>query len=328
MGSKYRLLPWIYDVLSEFEFDRALDAFAGSGCVSYLLKTMGKSVWVNDFLNFSATIARATIENPGEVLTTDDIETLLSYNPRHRHFIEQTFSNIFFTAKDLRFLDRTWGNLERLATPYKRALAISALIRSCAKRQPRGVFTVAGDPDRYKDGRRDVRLSLNEHFLEHVAAYNDCSFDNGRDNRVTRGDIFELQPHGVDLVYMDPPYVPRSDDNCYIKRYHFLEGLSTYWQGEEILQNSRVKKLKKRFTPFSYRKTAIEAFDALFAKFSDSIQVLSYSSNAYPDLDVLISLMEKYKDNVEVFEKDHRYHFGTHTTAARNQVTEYLIVGS
>jgi len=34
------------------------------------------------------------------------------------------------------------------------------------------------------------------------------------------------QPRGVDLVYLDPPYVPRSDDNCYVKRYHFLEGLS------------------------------------------------------------------------------------------------------
>ena len=38
----------------------------------------------------------------------------------------------------------------------------------------------------------------------------------------------------VDLVYLDPPYVPRADDNCYIKRYHFLEGLSTYWQGRRV----------------------------------------------------------------------------------------------
>ena len=29
-----------------------------------------------------------------------------------------------------------------------------------------------------------------------------------------------------DLVYLDPPYAPPSDDNDYIKRYHFLEGLS------------------------------------------------------------------------------------------------------
>ncbi|MBL7038868.1 MAG: hypothetical protein ISR77_09580 [Pirellulaceae bacterium] len=38
MGSKFRLLLWIYDVLTEFEFDTVLDAFSGSGCVSYLLR--------------------------------------------------------------------------------------------------------------------------------------------------------------------------------------------------------------------------------------------------------------------------------------------------
>jgi DNA adenine methylase/adenine-specific DNA-methyltransferase len=188
-------------------------------------------------------------------------------------------------------------------------------------------FTVAGDPERYKDGRRDVRLGLREHFVEHVAAYNACCFDNGRQNRVTRGDVFALEPHDVDLVYMDPPYVPRADDNCYIKRYHFLEGLATYWQDEEILETSRVKKIKKRFTPFSYRKTAVDAFDAMFSKFSGSIQVLSYSSNGYPDLDVLVGLMRKCKPTIDVFERDHRYHFGTHQAATRNQVKEYLIIG-
>jgi DNA adenine methylase/adenine-specific DNA-methyltransferase len=189
------------------------------------------------------------------------------------------------------------------------------------------VFTVAGDPERYKDGRRDVQLSLREHFVEHVAAYNACCFDNGKPNRVTCGDVFDLEPRHVDLVYMDPPYVPRSDDNCYVKRYHFLEGLSTYWRDEAILEDSKVKKIKKRYTPFSYRKTAIAAFDAMFAKFSRSILVLSYSSNGFPDLSVLVELMAKHKEHIEVVERDHRYHFGTHTAAVRNEVTEYLIIG-
>ena len=59
MGSKYRLLPWIYEVLATIQFETALDAFSGSGCVSYLMKCMGKQVFSNDLMNFSATIARA-----------------------------------------------------------------------------------------------------------------------------------------------------------------------------------------------------------------------------------------------------------------------------
>ena len=37
MGSKYRLLPWIRQVLASFEFETAVDAFSGSAVVSYLL---------------------------------------------------------------------------------------------------------------------------------------------------------------------------------------------------------------------------------------------------------------------------------------------------
>lgn len=327
MGSKFRLLPWIYEILCQIDFNTAADAFSGSGCVSYLFKCMGKRVISNDFLNFCATIAAATTENPGVTLSESDVEILLSHDPKHSHFIEQTFSGIFFTPDDLRFLDRVWGNIPKLNDPYKRTIAISAMIRSCAKRQPRGVFTVAGDPKRYKDGRRDLQLSLPQHFREHIAAYNRISFNNGKQNKAIKGDVFDLDPEGIDLVYMDPPYVPRADDNCYIKRYHFLEGLSCYWDRLEILAATRVKKIKKPFTPFSYRKTALEAFDRMFSRFSKSVLVLSYSSNGYPDLDDLVHLMKRCKTKVYVYDKPYRYHFGTHDKAQRNEVFEFLVVG-
>lgn len=327
MGSKYRLLPWIHKVLSGVEFDTVLDAFSGSGCVSYLFKAMGKQVATNDFMNLSATIARALIENPGHRLGEAEVEQLLSYDPHHKRFIERTFSGIFYTPTDLRFLDLVSWNLRKLEDPYRRAIALSALIRSCVKRQPRGVFTIAGDPEHYKDGRRDLKLTLREHFIEQVAIYNEASFDNGRHNQARHGDIFDWQGEAPDLVYMDPPYVPRSDDNCYIKRYHFLEGLSCYWEGKSIMADSKVRKLDKVFTPFSYRRTAVEAFDRMFQRFADSTLVLSYSSNGFPDLQELVQLMGRHKDSVEVFEQAHRYHFGTHSAVKRAQVQEYLIVG-
>lgn len=327
MGSKYRLLPWIHKIVAELRFDTAIDAFAGSGCVGYLFKAMGKQVIANDFLNLSATVAKALIENPGRQLSAASLERLLTYDAKHKHFIERTFSGIFYTPEDLRFLDQVSWNIRKLRNPYERAIAIAALIRSCAKRQPRGVFTVAGDPEHYKDGRRDLKLSLKEHFLEQAAAYNEAVFDNGRGNRAQRGDIFEWQAEPADLVYMDPPYVPRADDNCYVKRYHFLEGLSCYWQGLTILEDSMVKKIEKPFTPFSYRRTAIEAFERLFRQFADSTLVLSYSSNGYPDLAELVRLMRRHKRSVEVYSRAHRYHFGTHEAVKRAEVQEYLLIG-
>ncbi|MAS95750.1 MAG: DNA methyltransferase [Verrucomicrobiales bacterium] len=328
MGSKYRLLEWIHSTLESLQFSSAVDAFCGSGAVSYLLKSMGASVIANDSLSFPSVLATALIENDNQKIDADELDLLLSSKARKssEKFIQKTFSGIFYTPEDLEFLDNVWSGIRAFDCKFRSSLAISALLRSAVKRQPRGQFTVAGDPERYKDGRRDLQLSLKEHFIEQIQIYNSAVFTNQYSNKAISGDATEV-PKGADLVYLDPPYVPRSDDNCYVKRYHFLEGLSCYWEGKEILADSKVKKIAKPFTPFSYRRTADEAFANLFRHFSDSTLVLSYSSNAYPDLKTLVSGMKKYKKSVDVVTREHRYHFGTHKNANRNEVTEYLIIG-
>lgn len=326
MGSKHRLLPWIESVLAPLEFDSALDAFSGSGCVSYLLKTMGKRVWSNDFLRFSTDFARATVENSQETLGRQHMEVLIRESSGRPTFIEDTFRGIFFRDEDNAFLDRVSANLPQLSAGQQ-ALARSSLYRACLKRQPRGVFTVSG-LDRYDDGRRDLRIPLEQHFIESVEIFNPLVFDNGRRHRVTCQDVFDLDRPLVDLVYLDPPYVPRADDNCYVKRYHFLEGLSNYWRDADFHPGSKVKKLRKRYTPFSYRRQAESAFDLMFRQFQRSTIVLSYSSNGYPDLEVLVNLLRRYKEDVKVHQATHRYHFGTHKAVRRSVVDEYLIVAA
>ncbi len=327
MGSKKRLLPWINQVMAGLDFDSVLDAFSGTACVSYLMKATGHRVISSDFLKFTSTVAKATIQNSTAHLEESDLKLLLGPARKKRSFISSTFAGVFYTPADLRFLDRISANIARLGNEYARSIAYAALFRSCLKRQPRGVFTLSGDLSRYDDGRRDLQLSLEEHFVEQVAVYNDSVFSNGRQNFAYQSDVFELTRRKVDMVYLDPPYVPRSDDNCYIKRYHFLEGLSSYWENLPVDESTKVKKIAKRYTPFSYRRTAVEAFDRMFQKFRASQIALSYSSNGFPDLDELVGLMGKYKDSVTVFEKPHRYHFGNHVGVERAEVNEYLIVG-
>lgn len=329
MGSKHKLVPWIYDTIKDLEFNTALDAFSGSAVVSYLFKAMGKKVYTNDFLNFSSVIAKGLIENQNELLTNEDIEALVNPNVSSENFISKTFKDVFYSDSELVFLDKISANISGLSSNLKKALAYTALFRACIKKQPRGVFTVSGNLDRYNDGRRDLQLSLTEHFLEQVKIYNDLIFDNGQNNLSFNQNIFEFNNslYKPDLVYLDPPYVPRSDDNCYVKRYHFLEGLSKYWEGELIMHNTKVKKIQKKFTPFSYRRTSLSAFELMFEKFRDSTLILSYSSNAYPDLAILVSMMKKVKRNVSVHEKPHRYHFGNHSSVNRALVNEYLVIG-
>lgn len=329
MGSKYKLLDWIKVELSQFDFDTVLDGFSGSGAVSYLFKTMNKTVYSNDFLHFSYILAKATTENQNEKIASSDLEILYQENPQIPDFIQKTFKDIFYSKDELCFLDSISYNINKLNNPHKQSLAMAALIRSCIKKQPRGVFTISGNMEKYNDGRRDLRLTLEEHFREQIEIYNDIVFDSKLENRSFHGDIYDFDEkiYQPDLVYLDPPYVPRSDDNCYVKRYHFIEGLSKYWKDEEINYKTKVHKINKKYTPFSYRRTAIGAFENLFQKFSDSIIVLSYSSNGYPNLETILRLLEKYKKDVIVKKRDHKYHFGNHKSVTRSQVQEYLIIG-
>jgi adenine-specific DNA-methyltransferase len=324
MGSKYRVMPYLINVFNRLRFESALDAFSGSGVVAYALKCLDKTVTTNDYLNFAATVARATVENPGIQLTDDDLTWLQSGNIDGRDFIARTFAGLYFPPADHEFLDAVWSRAEEMP-PFKRDIAIAGLCLAAARKQPRGVFTVTDL--RYDDGRRQLRMPLQDHFVEAVAAYNAVAFDNGRPNQAIAGDIMSLDPAGYDLVYLDPPYAPPRDDNDYIKRYHFLEGLSRYWRGERIMEGTKTKKIAKRFTPFAYKRTITEALRELFFRFRASTIVLSYSSNSYPGEQELYDLLKSEKPTVDVFAVPHQYSFGTHRTAVRRAVHEYIFVG-
>lgn len=323
MGSKYRLVPQLAGVFDEIGGRTALDAFSGSGVVAYLLKALGYQVTTNDFLNFPAIIAAATVENSTERLAAEDVDVICGPAADDRDFIRSTFDGLYFDADDRAFLDSAWSHIDNLAGA-RQALAISTLVLSAARKQPRGVFTFTDR--RYDDGRRDLGLSLREHFRERVAEYNAVVFDNGQASRTLCGDVSALEG-GYDVVYLDPPYAPPRDDNCYIKRYHFLEGLSVYWRGQQIMEGTKTKKLAKRYTPFSYKHSVTEALRETFTRFADSAIVLSYSSNAVPGAETIETMLREVKGSVEVRYVDHRYSFGTHATARRREVSEYLFIG-
>ncbi len=325
MGSKYALLPHLERTFAQLGGATAVDAFSGSGVVSYLLKAQGFQVTSNDFMNFAAVVARATTENSSVRLTQDAVDEICSPARDDRDFVQRTFSGIFFTPEDLAFLDSAWSHIDTM-TGYERDIALSALILSAARKQPRGVFSFVGT--RYVDGRRDLRLSMEEHFRERVAEYNAVVFDMSTHSRAVTGDVFDIEIHAPDIAYLDPPYAPASDDTDYMKRYHFLEGLSVYWRGVEIMTETKTQKIRKRHTPFAYKHSIESALSAVFRKFERAgAIVLSYGSNALPGVDRIAELLGEVKPHVEVQAIDHRYSFGTHAAATRRSASEYLFIG-
>ncbi len=326
MGSKYRLMPHLAKVFDSLGGDTAVDAFSGSGVVSYLLKSQGFQVTSNDFLHFPSVITRAAVENSGTILNDEIVHKIIGEPADDRDFIRSKFGGLYFTPEDLAFLDSAWSHID-LLEGYQQDIAIAALVLSAARKQPRGVFSFT-DSTRYADGRRDLQMTLREHFVHRVADYNSIVFSNGVQSTAVQGDVFDLKDRTPDIAYLDPPYAPPRDDADYIKRYHFLEGLSVYWRGVNIMEETKTKKLEKRFTPFAYKRTIEDALRRTFGHFAGAgAIVLSYSSNAVPDADRIMEIMGEVKSSVEVVSIDHKYHFGTHASATRRDVSEYLFIG-
>lgn len=327
MGSKSKLLSEIWSVASQFKVNTIVDLFSGSGIVGYMFKAQGKAVVSNDYMAMSATFTKAMVENNSVTLPLEEAKKLLIERKESDHFVASTFKGLYYTDEENDLIDTLRTNIAKIKDQYKYAIAMSALIRACIKKRPRGIFTYTGQ--RYNDGRKDLQKTLTQQFLEAVEAINKAVFDNGQINRSKQGDAMNLKVEQADLVYIDPPYYSPLSDNEYVRRYHFVEGLACDWKGVEIQQHTQTKKFKSYPTPFATRKGAADAFDHLFKKFANSILIVSYSSNSLPTQDEMVAIMAKYKQHVEVIPIDYKYSFGNQNDAKthRNSVQEYLFVG-
>jgi DNA adenine methylase len=326
MGSKYRVIPFIWEAVKDLQFTSVLDAFSGSGCVSYMFKQQGKQVVSNDFMRFTYYFSKATVENSDTLLTEEDVSFLMAPNPKSGSFIADTFKGLYFSDAENEFLDALTANIELLDDQYKKALAYASIARACMKRRSRGIFTFVGE--RYDDGRRDLQINLQQHFVENVQIFNKAVFSNGWQNRSLNSDVFDLDVQ-TDLVYLDPPYYTPNSDNDYTRRYHFVEGLVRHWQGLEFMPKTKTKKFKRYETPFMYKDQVHNAFRKLIERFKNSILVVSYSSNSIPDKTDLTGMLKEYKANVEVHQVEHLYSFGTHASKVgnnANRAQEYIFV--
>lgn len=327
MGSKRKLLTEIWSVASEFQSKKIVDLFSGSGIVGYMFKAQGKAVVANDYMAMSSVFTKAMIENSHITLSEEEAQNLLQKQKESNHFVANTFKGLYYSDIENDLIDTLRTNIASLADEYKKAIAMSALIRACMKKRPRGIFTYTGN--RYNDGRMDLQKTLEQQFLEAVKTINRAIFDNEQMNLSVWGDALSLEVNDADLVYIDPPYYTPLSDNEYVRRYHFVEGLARNWDGVEIQQHTQTKKFKSYPTPFSTKDGAAAAFESIFSRFSESVLIVSYSSNSLPSQEEMISLMSKFKKHVEVVPIDYTYSFGNQsmTKTNRNRVQEYLFVG-
>jgi len=299
-----------------------------------MFKKKGKLVTYNDILKFNWYIALALIENESIQVSQDDINFVLNRQARVKYptFIHDTFQDIYFTDKENLWIDMVAANIRQLDHVYKKALAYFALFQSCISKRPfnlfhrKNLYLRQSEVARNFGNKTTWDTPFEVHYRKFIKEANRAVFSNGRENRCLNADVFDVEGN-FDLVYIDTPYISRNGVGVdYLSFYHFLEGLVNYENWPEMINNrTKHKRLKGQdcIAIWTDKKRIHSAFDQLFKKFRNSILIISYRSDGIPSVEELVSLLKKYKQNIqEIKRKNYKYVLST------NHSEEILLIGT
>jgi len=333
-GSKAKIADWIWSEIAELNFKTCLDAFGGTGAVAYRLKQAGKQVTYNDLLKFNYYFGLAIIENSHIKLSDEQTEWILQKHSGINYpcFIQNTFKDIYFTEQENQWLDQTITNIKHIKNPYKIALAFFALCQACIIKRPynlfhrKNLYIRLANVERSFGNKTTWDRPFEEWFRIFIEEVNNAVFDNGQKNRALNSDACEVSGE-YDLVYIDPPYISKNGVGVdYLDFYHFLEGLTMYYEEwhQRIDYKSKHRRLKLLKNPWNDPKEIFKAFDRLFNRFRESILVVSYRSDGIPNEQQLVSLLKKYKKTVTL------KHFGRYkyVLSKNNDSKEILLIGN
>ncbi len=330
-GSKYKLKEWIRNALSKIEFNTALDAFSGTTAISYIMKEMNKTVYSNDILKFNYDIAKALIENNNEQITKEDFDDIIEKkeNFNYSSFIKDTFHDIYFLDEENEWLDIVIQNIHQIKNEYKKSMFLWALYQACISKRPYNLFHRKNLYVRTSDVKRNFGNKttwdkpFEKHFHSFINEINNAIFDNNKKNKVFCSDIFNLNL-SVDLVYFDTPYIPNKGTLTHYRDfYHFLDGLSNYYNWkDEIDYASKHKKFKSTYNIWEDKNKITSGFEQLINKFQNSIIVISYREDGIPSINQLVNILEKYGKKVSIETINYQY-----VLSKKKDLKEVLIIG-
>lgn len=118
-------LAFELNVLRRMKFSSVSIPFAGEPNLGMYLKRWGVRVAANDLARWAWTKSVAFIENSIERLEESDVSLVLedAYVPRHKLYNPSL--RLWFNETDSWWFDNVRENIEKIESPYKRALAMS-----------------------------------------------------------------------------------------------------------------------------------------------------------------------------------------------------------
>lgn len=323
LGNKYKLLPFITDVVSKEKiiFNSIADIFAGTGAVASAFAN--KKIVTNDLMysNYICNLAWFGAEeyNPDKI-----VEYVVKYNSLNKsgnNYMTENFSDTYFSNLDCYKIGYIREDIEKnfkdnLINKRERAILITSLLYAMDK-----ISKTCGHYDAYRKGsdfKGNLELSVP---LANV--------NNNKNNRCYNIDANELVKNlNFDLVYIDPPYNSRQ----YCDAYHLLENVAR-WQKPEVFGVAR--KMDRTSMKSKYcTNSAPIAFEQLIDDIKAKYILLSYNnmankgnirSNAkISDMDIMRILSKK--GNVKVFSQGYKAFTTGKSSIVNNEERLFLCV--
>ena len=332
-GSKAKLAQWIWEQIADLDFTTCLDAFGGTGVISYRLKQTGKQVTYNDLLRFNYYFGLALVENGRVRLDSDTVDWILQRHSDFEYpsFIRDNFLGIYFTDEENSWIDQTITNIRHLPDQYEFALAFFALCQACIVKRPynlfhrKNLYIRLAEVERSFGNKTTWDRPFDEWFCAFVEEANQAVFGSKQVNRAINLDAVDVSGE-YDLAYIDTPYISRRGVTVdYLGFYHFLEGLTMYDQWyKHIDRRSKHRRLKRQPSEWTDKKRIYNAFERLFRRYQESIIVVSYRSDGIPSEQELISLLKQYKSDVRI-ERSGQYKYVLSTNPRSEEI---LLIGT
>jgi adenine-specific DNA methylase len=220
-------------VLRKLDFRSAAIPFTGEPHLGLYLKRLGRRVVTNDLSQWAYTKAKALIENNGERLTEEDVDSILelAYVPRETCFNPALLK--WFNETDAIWFDNVRDNIEKIASPIVRAQALTVGMMV-------GDYVLSFDEET-RELRQPLALSnLFRRFLQMMPPPVNNSQRNACFSREARD--FTAEQH-TDLMFLRLPHARnRTQKRMGLSRWReeWVRGSDDFWTDLEHKRSGRL----------------------------------------------------------------------------------------
>lgn len=252
-GSKYKLMPWIKDLILKHcpEHDSLFDVFGGTGVVSASLLDITQKTIINDFLYSNEVIYEAFFSQ--EPYSSEKLNsyvekyTSIDVSRLEDNYVSLNYGGKYFRYDDSKLIGFIREDIEvsyhaSKLNKHEYTILLASLLFSfdrCAN--------TVGHYEAYIKGK-EIRTQFVFELIEPIKTDNDISIYRTDSNELAR-------TVSADVAFIDPPYNSRQ----YSRFYHVLETI-VKWD-KPVLYGTAMKPAEENMSGYTSETTLETVFD-------------------------------------------------------------------